>query len=163
MNGNLKPFQPATLDLPDRETFIKSFTDQGLDKAGVIAGWEKAIRDEVWLNDEYQVNIDKNAPHGFAGLEIWHLSIKRVDKAPIHDWRDLQAIKNMLIGENYEAVELYPSDARKHDSANQYHLWVFIKDDDTPGKAPIFPIGWTNRFVNDLSKAGAVQRPFNKV
>ncbi|MDE2096115.1 MAG: hypothetical protein KGL39_02645 [Patescibacteria group bacterium] len=46
---------------------------------------------EVYLNDVYQV-------HRRNFGEMTHLSIKRVDKQPIHDWRDLQEIKNRLVG-----------------------------------------------------------------
>ena len=76
-------------------------------------------REEIFLCDEYQVAVDKTTPmHGFKGWTIWHLSIKRRDKEAIHDWRDLQEIKNQICGPEIEAVELYPAEARKVDSAN---------------------------------------------
>jgi hypothetical protein len=37
----------------------------------------------------------------------------------VHDWRDLQRIKNQLVGPECEAVELYPAESRKVDTANQ--------------------------------------------
>jgi hypothetical protein len=42
----------------------------------------------------------------------------------VHDWRDLQRIKNELVGPECEAVELYPAESRLVDTANQYHLWA---------------------------------------
>jgi len=51
-----------------------------------------------------------------------HLSIKRLDKHPVRDWRHFQRIKNELIGEENEAVELYPAQSRLVDTTNQYHL-----------------------------------------
>lgn len=76
---------------------------------------------EVWLNDRYQcaVRYLDATPEGAL-----HLSIKRIDKEVIHDWRDLQQIKTDVAGAEREAVELYPAESRVVDTANQYHLWV---------------------------------------
>lgn len=57
--------------------------------------------------------------------DLVHLSIKLIDKSPVHDWRHLQEIKNRLIGPEFEAVEIYPAETRVVDTANQYHLWAF--------------------------------------
>lgn len=80
------------------------------------------IRDsEVWLNDEYQATV------GYLGEDrtgVCHLSIKRTDKRPAHDWRDLQSIKNEVMGPEREAIEIYPAESRLHDNSDQTHLWV---------------------------------------
>ena len=83
-----------------------------------------------------------------------HLSIKRNDRQPIHDWRDLQRIKNELVGPEFEAVELYPAESRMVDGANQFHLWVIIDP------AVRFPFGFAERLVSENPGEGAVQRPF---
>lgn len=91
----------------------------------------------VYTNETYQVNhykgkqayfiIDvKTLGEDFA-KEMDYLSIKRRDKKSIHDWRDLQEIKNFICGEDREAVELYPKESRLVDTANQYHLFVYPK------------------------------------
>jgi hypothetical protein len=72
---------------------------------------------EFWINDKYQV-----VKH-VQGNMVW-LSIRRLDRETIHDWRELQAIKNELVGPEFEAVELYPAESRLVDGANQYHLWA---------------------------------------
>ena len=81
--------------------------------------------DECWINSRYMVYVyrGKQVPQELVEDMIW-LSIKRLDKEPIHDWRDLQRIKNELVGEENEAVELYPKESRMVDQANQFHLWV---------------------------------------
>lgn len=56
---------------------------------------------------------------------VRYLSVARIDKKPIHDWRSLQAIKNIIAGAEVEAIELYPAESRKVDSANRYVLWVY--------------------------------------
>lgn len=106
--------------------------------------------DVVWKNDIYQVAIR------FYGDDLRHLSIKRIDREPIHDWRDLQHIKNELAGEECEAVEIYPAESRRVDSANQYHLWCF----------PLgyrIPFGFSDRLVVDGETPGmeAKQRPLD--
>jgi len=111
----------------------------------------------VWKNDVYTVFIEDaekaelKAP-GFPDM-FW-VSIKRNDRQPIHDWRDLMEIKNVLIGEENEACELYPAKSRMVDTANQYHLWVF-KD-----KNMKFPFGFRGGVVDyDLAEqVGGVQR-----
>lgn len=130
-------------------------------------GW-----DRVYINSRYQVMIRRiggkserpltfdahtgdrgpipaDAPRG------WWLSIKTRDKAPVHDWRDFQRIKNELIGPEAEGVELYPAESRLVDTSNQYHLWVF----DPPFR---FPFGYMDRFIVKESGNGAVQRPFEE-
>lgn len=52
------------------------------------------------------------------------LSIKRLDKAAVHDWRELQRIKTVMCGPEREALELYPAESRLVDTSNQFHLWV---------------------------------------
>jgi hypothetical protein len=121
--------------------------------------------DEVWANDHYQVIVYRDpakapelpdASSGWPNM-IW-LSIKRTDQEPIHDWRELQEIKNMLVGRENEALEVYPAESRLVDTANQFHLWVFS---DPKIK---LPFGFFTRAVADPEMAkryGGKQRPFN--
>jgi hypothetical protein len=105
----------------------------------------------LFINDVYQVDVRRVDPiKGWPEI-IW-LSIKRRDRAPVGEerFRDFQTIKNMLIGEEVEAVELYPSESRLVDTCNQYHLWV------VNGR---FPFGFTTRAVSYEDMAGVVQKP----
>lgn len=108
----------------------------------------------IFRNSRYQVWVRKiKAREGWQ--EMIHLSIKRNDRQTIHDWRDLQRIKNELVGSQNEAVELYPAESRLTDTANQYHLWV-LADPNIQ-----FPFGFDEgRLVSDNSVDGSVQRPF---
>jgi hypothetical protein len=109
--------------------------------------------DVILMNDVYQVTLRRIMNEKFG--EMFHLSIKRRDKEPIHDWRDLQEIKNKIIGPECEAIEIYPAESRKVDTANQYHLWAF------PDGVRI-PIGFNERLVLDPSPgSNSKQRPFN--
>jgi hypothetical protein len=82
------------------------------------------------------------------------LSIRRNDREPIMDWRDLQAIKNQLVGCECEAVQLFPAESRLVDSANQYHLLALAD----PGAR--FGFGFMFRAVDDAADfLQAAQRP----
>jgi len=114
---------------------------------------------EVFRNSTYQVvkRIYVSANDAVPGL-VW-LSIKRIDKESIHDWREFQEIKNELVGKECEGVELYPAESRCVDMANQYHLWVF----DKAGYR--LPFGFDERAIGTPEEAeeiGAKQRPIKK-
>jgi hypothetical protein len=115
-----------------------------------------AANEIVWVNSLYQVNVRVEPSIHEGWPRMIHLSIKLRTKQPIHDWRDLQRIKNELVGPENEGLELYPAESRLVDSANQYHMYVF--------EDPTFRInfGFKGRFVLGINAGGAVQRPMNK-
>ncbi|HRH85667.1 MAG TPA: hypothetical protein PLO41_02360 [Rubrivivax sp.] len=82
--------------------------------------------------------------------DMFWLSIKRRDRAPVHDWRELQQIKNMIVGDEHEGFEVYPAESRLVDTANQYHVWVFVDP------AVRLPVGYGQREVMDCGAAAAV-------
>lgn len=83
----------------------------------------------AFTNDIYQVTVQT---FGDPENPVFHLSIKRHDRLPIHDWRHLQAIKNEIVGPDRLAVEIYPEEHRLVDTSNQYHLWVPPLDYELP-------------------------------
>lgn len=108
----------------------------------------------IFINDMYQVAIYHEKPTSMGWPDMWHLSIRRLDRDCIHDWRELQAIKNDLLGPEAEAVELYPAESRCVDSANQYHLWA-------PITGQPWPFGFRKRLVTDLPLGKSVNRPLD--
>lgn len=150
----MKRFQQAKLNLPPVKEFIANLMrDYKLTKEEAKSQYNRLKKDIVYINDKYQVNVDPFPPNGFHP-KLVHMSIKRIDKEVIHDWRDLQEIKNAIMGDEAEAVELYPAESRLVDSANQFHLWVI-----PPGQK--FPFGFNERGVTSESTGGAKQRPIN--
>jgi hypothetical protein len=135
MNGKLNTFYKGDISITFEEMKFR-FPD--IPENELKVQYDKVMLDSVYVNDEYQVNMSCDS-------NIIHLSIKRIDKEPIHDWRDLQEIKNIFLGTESEAVELYPAESRLIDSANQYHLWSFIDDNGNPIK---FDFGWKARLVD---------------
>lgn len=113
----------------------------------------EALREEnegssIVVNSRYQVMM---RPMG----DVMYLSIKRLDQQPIRAWRDLQRIKNELVGPECEGLELYPAESRLLDSANQYHLFV-LRDPEMR-----IPFGHNNgRIVSDNADVGEGQEPF---
>jgi hypothetical protein len=138
--------------------------------------------DEVWVSGRYTVFVRRNEPTGWSAecdcveeegpdggahpncdlcegsgrkpMAVTHLSIKRNDRGPIHDWRDFQIIKNTFCGDDAEGIEIYPAESRLVDTSNQYHLWVFA-----PGEH--LPLGFNDgRLVTQATFGQAQQRPF---
>lgn len=134
------PFEPATLKDKD----LEYYKDTAFPNESLVS---------VWLNSRYQVLIfSVEAPSVPGGL-MEHLSIKRLDQETIHDWREMQRIKNELCGPNRERVEIYPAEQRLVDTSNQYHLWVLPEGVE-------FPFGFAGRAVSETEYAGNKQRSF---
>jgi len=143
--------------LPAKEQIKKFMDEYNMPRKEAKRIYTDLLADDIYKNDVYQVNIRWNSELHVWGkdVKIVHLSIKRIDKAPIHDWRDLQEIKNELVGPEREAIELYPAEKRRVDTANQYHLWVMPE-------GQYVPCGWSSRLVMDAGESNdnSVQRPF---
>ncbi len=90
------------------------------------------------------LGVEEETKEGEEGetILVTHLSIKRLDREIIRDWRELQRIKNDLCGAELEAVELFPRESRKVDMSNQYHLYVMPE-------GYTFPFGFVERGVMD--------------
>lgn len=88
----------------------------------------------TYENDNYHVDVRLHPP-------FIHLDIMRHDGGDCKNWRELQQIKNEIVGPEHEAVELFPAESRLVDTANQYHLWVHVSSDFR------FPFGFAERMV----------------
>lgn len=98
----------------------------------------------MYANSRYQVSVWLDGAPDFPVWGEWmHLSIKTHDRSARHDWRDLQRIKNEIVGPEYDALEVYPAESKLVDTANQYHLFVF--------RSLRFPFGFQSRLVADGS------------
>jgi len=160
-NGNVGTLRPARDTFESFDDFAALYRDLRLTPQALRRLYEKMKRDKLYLSEFYQVAVDKDPPHAFPGALLWHLSIKRLDKEPIHDWRDLQAIKAQLCGDEAEAIELYPAKSRTVDTSNQFHLWVFMRMSGL--RLPRLPVGWSAGVVVDEAATGrAKQRPLSE-
>lgn len=111
------PTRPVFTD-EAREEISAAFqlTPEELDEKMKVTDEEIQGR-PCFVNSLYLVFVNKMG-------ELTHLSIRRLDREPCHDWRELQRIKNELVGPECEGLELYPAESRLTDTSNQYHLWV---------------------------------------
>jgi hypothetical protein len=62
--------------------------------------------------------------HATEWGEITHLWIRRHDEKPTI-WRDMQRVKNELVGRDRVGIEVFPPADEVIDEANIYHVWVF--------------------------------------
>lgn len=130
-------------------------TDPRLTLEQAAAAIDACSSDTIALSTEYQVAM-REAETGF-NQHVLHLSIKRIDREPIRDWRALQSIKNALVGEECEAIEIFPAESRLVDTANQYHLWVFVDPEVR------VPVGFMTRLVDVMPMGKSVQRRFESI
>lgn len=118
---------------------------------------ERHKRQQVYRSSYYQVAVERigntNKRDGAAPYLI-ELSIKRNDRGAIIDWRELQRIKNAIVGDETEAVQLFPAESRVVDTANQYWLYALPE-----GRR--FGFGMKERLVRSATRAQAKQRPFH--
>lgn len=109
---------------------------------------------ETWANDDYAVSVYRAPDRRWITMLI----VVRADGQPIHDWRDLQQIKNDVAGPDVEAVELYPAMSRLNDTANAYMLFCYPPGQPVSINGEV--IGNPQRIVSsDPLVPWAVQRP----
>lgn len=149
----MKPFYRVDIDPAylDPINFMAKFK---CDLATALGYVEQMKNEEYFENGTYQVHRSQVFDNG-SWPPFIHLSIKRLDREVIHDWRDIQEIKNMLVGPENEGIEIYPAESRLVDCANQYHCWVFV--DPTVR----ILVGWKTRMVmtpEEAAFAGGKQR-----
>lgn len=154
----MEPFYRAQLTETPQQA-VERLVKAGLSRQVAIEVAEHQARSAVWKNDLYQVMVDHEAPHGLGeGFVVWYLSIRRIDREPIHDWRHLQEIKNELCGKEVEGLELYPAESRVVDGANQYHMHVIMHPPGFRIPLGFFPKGPARSGSEFAAKIGAKQR-----
>ena len=145
------------LPLPRRHQQWTRFVESPLPDTHPLAHLVRAQPGYVgtFVNNRYQVQIKTLDSEMFGERCVW-LAIVRLDRAPVHDWRDLQRIKNELCGPECEALELYPAESRLVDTNNQAHLFVMPE-------GTTIPLGYIERDVADrCDGTDHRQRPFAK-
>ena len=106
-----------------------------------------------WKNSRYEVWVYEFKPEDPALPPVVQLSVKRLDRAPVRRWRDLQRVKNEVAGPEVEACEIFPAESRLVDTSNQFHLWCL-----PPGVR--FPFGYRERLVMEGDGEKSRQAPF---
>jgi hypothetical protein len=117
------PWQPMerAVPIPFLPEQVAKMREHAVELGHTAADVDRVVAEgtsaEVWRDDEGAVRM---------------LSIRRVDRKAIRDWRHLQRIKNDVAGPEVEAIELFPAESRLVDTANQYWLWVLPPAEHVP-------------------------------
>ena len=90
-----------------------------------------------YVNDLYRVQVVTCDPN-----HLWLRIRSRDGGRLLRDWRHFQEIKNQLVGEECEGVELYPAESRKVDVGNEYHIFCVRRSGWR------FPFGWQKAIDN---------------
>jgi hypothetical protein len=145
MNGKLQPFRriERAADAPAQIIGITVQLNPSADQT--LGSYPERER---WENDEYSVWLDKHSRHELGAFSVWHMAIRRKDQEPATDWRDLQAIKSILVGPEFEAIELFPAEMRVMDVTNETHLYALMTQNGDPVRIPVGRFG--RREVNSL-------------
>ena len=128
----MTPLERAEMDIP---TVEEAMAATGCTREEAIGRIEWMKEQSVWVNNLYQVNVE------FLLDSQAHVIIRRLDRQPIHNWTHFQQIKNEVLGEECEAVEMYPKESRLVDAKHHYHLWGFRAPDRS------FELGFQERDV----------------
>ena len=108
-----------------------------------------------WKNGYYH-GLLRRFPSGFpiGDGPYMVISIVSDDQSARHDWREFQELKNHLVGQEWEGLELYPAESRLQDPSNCFYLFC----------VPLGVILWGSqagdRIVKHPAEAIAPQRPF---
>lgn len=118
--------------------------------------------DACWRNNRYQVlsRLMQPTEEDFESSILW-LSIKTLFNEPVHDWRDLQRIKNDLAGTSCTGIEIYPPSASLVDTSNQYHLWVMRPNITLPFGYKLRDVFHTQKEI-DVEFPNCKQRDFEE-
>jgi hypothetical protein len=136
-------------ELCSREKWHQKHGNDYATKEKADLAYDAHCTKQFWFSEVYSVTLDKQCRErwadeqihkSFGGNPLWHMKINRLDRAPCHHWQVFQTIKNLIVGSEFEAIELYPAHSRLMDAANEYHLWILAPKDEaeTP---PQFKIG----------------------
>lgn len=86
-------------------------------------------RAECYVNNRYSVQVsDVETDWG----PVVHLWVRRHAPGMPRSWRDLQRIKDTIVGEDRVAVEVFPAAGDIIDQADMAHLWVLPADRPLP-------------------------------
>lgn len=104
---------------------------EALDKRG-----DGALPDRIFKNNRYVVQIyGWNTGWGKCDRVL----IRRADASAIHNWHELQRLKNEIWGPECTALEVYPKASNLIDDKNIYWMWVFPPEFQCPIEIQLAP------------------------
>jgi hypothetical protein len=95
-----------------------------LDEASAKALTARMRKERVFVSSSHQVWVRDDAPRSNP-WGIWaHVRLERRDRRPLSMRWEMNAIKEAVVGQAFEAYELLPAESRRTDSDNQCHFFV---------------------------------------
>lgn len=76
--------------------------------------------DKCWYSDDEQYWVTLNRVGKFR-----HVKVHRSDHATMNDFHIFQQVKNLVLGEDSVAVQVFPAQRDLVDGSNTYHLWAW--------------------------------------
>ena len=123
------PNQYEAMDEAQRNEHIKEIYDTMCAQRGTTGVSDETILqyatnhlNEVtkqiwWANDLYMATV-LHEPNGWA-----HITFKRNDGGTNVSWQEKQWLKSDVLGEDCEALELFPAESRVVETAGYHYLW----------------------------------------
>lgn len=106
------------------------------DELGIYKGEWFPQMDRCWNSDDGVYQVCSRLIITKTGLKIEHATINVIDKDNYYfssngerdiPWKEKQAIKNEIFGEDRIAIEVFPEESHLVDVMDIYHLWVLPK------------------------------------
>lgn len=150
-NAHLDDLVPVVARSP-RACYVAGLVAAGATQDEAEAAWRIFAASDLYETSEYLVQLIKSGHDHLSGsLATFTLVVSRKDNAPVSDWRDLQEIKNRMVGREVDAVELFPAASRIYDHRNRTVLFCYVGSGGAADAAPRLPFGARQRVVANQS------------
>jgi hypothetical protein len=149
-NGIVSALEPVSVR-SSRAEYVGELIASGASQGEAEDSWSVFRGSDMYESDEYVVQLIKGGVGNLShALATYTLVISRRDGQAVRDWRDIQEIKNRMVGRETEAVELYPSKARSFDFRDRTVLFCYVGSSgaERPDAAPHLPFGARERVVS---------------
>lgn len=150
-NGQIESLSPLVAR-PSRAGYIDALLAAGASEEKANEAWHILSGSDLYESKDYVIQLIKGGHDHLAGaLATFTLVVSRKDGNPVDDWRDLQEIKNRMVGREVEAVELFPAVSRSTDFCNRTVLFCYVGGGGPTDVPPRLPFGAPQGFVANQS------------
>lgn len=137
---------------PSRSAYVEALVASGASEREADEAWQVFISSDLYESGKYIAQLIKGGHDFLSGpLTTFTLVVSRKDGAPIDDWRDLQEIKNRIVGRSVDAVEVFPAINRAFDYRNRTVLFCYVGGSGPNDPPPRLPFGARQRLVASQS------------
>lgn len=150
-NGQIDDLLPMVAR-PTRASYVSRLEAAGASQEETQEAWRIFAASDLYETAEYLVQLIKAGHDHLSGaLSTFTLVISRKDETPVSDWRDVQEIKNRMVGRDVDAVEIFPAASRGYDYRNRTVLFCYVGGSEPGNTPPRLPFGARQRIVTNQS------------